>query len=1238
MKKFTKRSFSLLLAMLLLLALPFGVSAAGAEAKDGLEVTLLTDQGAYTAQEDIELAVSVKNTNAYAVENIQVEALLPQGYVLSAEAPAALNLAAGESGTATMLVRLQESEAAAVAVGPWLLLAAGLVLAVAAVTVLVLRRKKAVQTLSLLLCMAMLLSMLPGKASAEAPSMTLDKTVTVDGETVILRCRIDYPVAPENVTPLEDGEIHPVLQELYQVSADETDADGDGLNNYTEICVIGTDPQKVDTDGDGINDADEDYDGDGLTNANELRCGTDLNKADTDHDGLSDGEEVNNRSTDPTTPDTDGDGLSDGDEIVLGLDPLVAKTDGVTLDSERKFIQTLNEENISDRLLAESSDARPSLTVNTTGNINSKAVLQGAQSYRFHDSRALVGEPVRLVTSDTGEQIMSFELSDRTNVTFDDGVTNANLICKYSEDGTVEYLDTELDADSNTVSASVSGEGTYFVMNVKSLLEEMGYDQPVTAISGTATRQVAKANGSTAAAQADIVFIVDTTGSMGDEIAAVGDSITAFVDTLESNGVSAALGLVTYEDLMVDGYDSTQVHKNGASNWFYNAQSFKSALSALELGTGGDEAECVVDALETARLMDMRGSAGKLFVLVTDAPAKADNRYGISSLDAQLQLLQNAGITCAVAAPFELQSEYESLYGSTGGVFLNLYTDFHGALINLAKSVSATRAGDGVWIWLDGPVPLPVRLDGQPCEGSTVDTDGDHIPDIDELDGYIPTGTVDLDALVAKVSKGSVTDTAYGTVEIYRCSSNPAQVDTDFDGIDDTYDTAPSDNHFSGRLSYDDGKNKANVEFNVDYSLLYENNNVYYHELAQMAVLYASDVYGGCYVEVTGGTQGGSDEPTAFGKLFGMQDVEDIHITAAEYAVDKDDLTEFFVGHRTVYRNGEKKELIILSVRGTNASNAEWTSNFDVGADTPDYYNAVGSEHPHWLNKANHKGFDVAMNRVLIKYADYVRRHGLDKVDNKVILITGHSRGAAIANLLGAHFEDDPEYKSYTYTFAAPYCTTDATAGNYRTVFNVVNSDDLIPYLPMPEWGFFKYGIIHTLSVSDLYEDDNWFADKEGSFEWLCGYDYNDNGGIAGALDAFNALATNRNQLYVLDSSSDGKVNIGNASHITQAGAEKRRDEVQALLDELKLGRFTSVYVRKSGLLWIAEVNYCPAYLMQNLANMASTTGPLTGHDVRGKYATAKSAFVTCFINGMVHPHQQVTYYLMAHNKLEPLA
>ena len=1216
MKRYIKAAFSVLLVLSLMLALSVGAFAAGTDARDGLEVTLLTNQGTYEAGENIQMTVSVKNTNAYAVDQVRLEAMLPEGFEAVGELPEPLNIAAGSTGVASMTVRLVEVPSAPMA---WLWVTMGVLLAAAAFcVVLMIRRKKSVKVLSVFLCVAMVMAFLPGQASAGDPSFVLDKTITVDGQPVTLSCRITYPVALEQTVPLKSGDIHPVLQDLYQVEANDEDADGDGLNNYTEIYVIGTDPNLVDTDGNGINDADEDADDDGLTNGNELRAGTDLNKADTDLDGLNDGDEVNTHHTDPTAPDSDGDGLNDGDEAVLGLDPLVKMTDGSTLDAERKFEQTLSQENIDDRLLADTSDARPSLNVNTTGNINSETLIRGTQSYLFTDSRAVVGEPVEVITADTGDQSLSFTLGDSIQTTLDDGVTNANLICKYNEDGTVEYLDTKLNAETNTVSANLTGEGTYFVMNVRALMDEMN-----------------RANGSTASAQADIVFIMDTTGSMDKEIAGIQANISDFVASLNSNGISAALGLVTYEDLMVDGYDSTQIHKNGASNWFYDANAFRSALASLQMGVGGDAEECVVDALETARLMDLRGSAGKLFVLVTDAPYKNDNRYGISSLEAEIQLLENADITCAVIAPSDLQQTYAGLAAT--GKFLDMNSDFYDQLVTLARDVSGTRAGDGVWVYLDGPVPVPVRLDAMPYEGSTVDTDGDHIPDIDELGSVTPTGTLDLDALIAKVSLGAVTNTNYGVVNVYRAASNPAEVDTDFDGIDDTYDSNPNDNHFAGIMSYNGGSDKANVSFDVDYSLFFEPNNVYYNDLSKLAILYASDVYGGCYVQVTQGATGGSDEGTAFGKIFGMQDAEDIHIRASDYAVDKDDLTEFFVGHRTIYRSGQKQELVILSVRGTNSTNAEWSSNFDVGANTNDYYNALGFSHPHWKDFANHKGFDVAMNRVLEKFADYEKRHGLDQMSNKVILITGHSRGAGIANLLGGHFEDRVDYKSYTYTFAAPYATTHADAGNYRTVFNIVNSDDMIPYLPLQEWGFKKYGVTYTLSVKDLYEDSNWFADKEGTFEWLCGYDYTVSGGVQGALDAFTKVASNREQLYVLDATSDGKCNIGNASHWSQSAAENRKAELEAELGSVKLARFVSIGVRQSGLMWIAEVNYCPAYLMQNLANMASSTGPLTGYDVKGKYADAKSAFITCFLGGMTHPHQQVTYYLMTHNELEPL-
>ena len=123
--------------------------------------------------------------------------------------------------------------------------------------------------------------------------------------------------------------------------AGNDDSDGDGLTNIDEV-ELGTDPNDWDSDDDGIddgyevengldplvNDADEDNDGDELTNLQEY-LGDDgeapLRDVDPD-DGATDGvAEPNPNDTGDATPagntDSDGDGLSNLDEIQLGTDP-----------------------------------------------------------------------------------------------------------------------------------------------------------------------------------------------------------------------------------------------------------------------------------------------------------------------------------------------------------------------------------------------------------------------------------------------------------------------------------------------------------------------------------------------------------------------------------------------------------------------------------------------------------------------------------------------------------------------------------------------------------------------------------------------------------------------------------------------------------------------------------------------------------------------------------------------------
>lgn len=77
------------------------------------------------------------------------------------------------------------------------------------------------------------------------------------------------------------------------------DSDGDGLSDYEEVVVHGTNPLVKDSNGDGLLDGaavlagfdpmEDDPDGDGVTTAEELAAGTNPFRADTDGDGHNDG-------------------------------------------------------------------------------------------------------------------------------------------------------------------------------------------------------------------------------------------------------------------------------------------------------------------------------------------------------------------------------------------------------------------------------------------------------------------------------------------------------------------------------------------------------------------------------------------------------------------------------------------------------------------------------------------------------------------------------------------------------------------------------------------------------------------------------------------------------------------------------------------------------------------------------------------------------------------------------------
>ncbi len=116
---------------------------------------------------------------------------------------------------------------------------------------------------------------------------------------------------------------------------------------------------------------------------------------------------------------------------------------------------------------------------------------------------------------------------------------------------------------------------------------------------------------------------------------------------------------------------------------------------------------------------------------------------------------------------------------------------------------------------------------------------------------------------------------------------------------------------------------------------------------------------------------------------------------------------------------------------------------------------AVGDD---WLSNILQQsyGFRVAANDVKSGLNAYVADsdNGVDPSLPTKVLITGHSRGAAVANILGTMVSDITGLDSvYVYTFACPKTTTDSNRSDYGNIFNIVVDGDPVPHVPPMMFG-----------------------------------------------------------------------------------------------------------------------------------------------------------------------------------------
>ena len=322
----------------------------------------------------------------------------------------------------------------------------------------------------------------------------------------------------------------------YSDKSNIKDSDGDGLSDEDEENIFQTDPLKRDTDNNGIDDGDEDFDKDNLTNLQEMEHNTDPFCYDTDDDGLSDSDELYIYFTNPNIPDTDGDGICDGDEVKLGLNPLLKDTDGNGVyDADEFFEQTYTEiiqDNIIDKVCVE---------LKCQGLIDNTVNVENMMNIDMKSSEVvgLIGCPVDIsVGVDFDNAILKFYYDD-TKL----GNVNENdlRIMWYDEENDKYVLldeETEVDTVNNIVQYETNHFSTYLIVDRTIWLD--------------ASRQNISYRDLDQLTYYDVALVVDTSGSMGGQrIKLAKTALNAFVDALMDRDRVALIEFNTYATVKV---------------------------------------------------------------------------------------------------------------------------------------------------------------------------------------------------------------------------------------------------------------------------------------------------------------------------------------------------------------------------------------------------------------------------------------------------------------------------------------------------------------------------------------------------------------------------------------------------------------------------------------------------------------------------------------------------------------
>jgi len=204
--------------------------------------------------------------------------------------------------------------------------------------------------------------------------------------------------------------------------------------------------------------------------------------------------------------------------------------------------------------------------------------------------------------------------------------------------------------------------------------------------------------------QEDIVFVFDTTGSMGGEITEMQTAVIEFSETIATAGIDYSLGLTEYQTCDDNPYN---VYNGGILT--QDETVMRDWIQSLTASGGGSES--VLDALAHA-VSDhqWRPNSNRIIVLIGDEPPQCSAEG--NTLDSVISLLRSEGIVTHVIGSNE--DSMRRIASETGGSFFEIRsTDSFSSIINsIADLISCTYHTNSVFSYKGDVLGVETKLIG----------------------------------------------------------------------------------------------------------------------------------------------------------------------------------------------------------------------------------------------------------------------------------------------------------------------------------------------------------------------------------------------------------------------------------------------------------------------------------------------------------------------------------------------